>query len=81
MKPLGRLGVAKRRRRAQPDVSFGWIAQQMPIRQDADREQYLEGFRRAGLDWSLQLASRSFTAPSRSTETSCDTPRSAMVTP
>jgi len=50
MKPLGRLGVAKRRRRAQPDVSFGWIAQQMPIRQDADREQYLEGFRRAGLD-------------------------------
>jgi hypothetical protein len=28
-----------------------------------------------------QLASRSFTAPSRSTETSCDTPRSAMVTP
>ena len=50
MKPLGRLGVAKRRRRAQPDVSFGWISQQMPIRQDADREQYLEGFRRAGLD-------------------------------
>ena len=28
-----------------------------------------------------QLASRSLTAPSRSTETSCDTPRSAMVTP
>jgi hypothetical protein len=28
-----------------------------------------------------QTASRSFTAPSRSTETSCDTPRSAMVTP
>jgi 4-carboxymuconolactone decarboxylase len=28
-----------------------------------------------------QLASRSFTAPSRSTETSCDTPRSAIVTP
>jgi hypothetical protein len=26
-------------------------------------------------------ASRSFTAPSRSTETSCETPRSAMVTP
>jgi len=28
-----------------------------------------------------QLASRSFTAPSRSTDTSCETPRSAMVTP
>jgi len=28
-----------------------------------------------------QLASRSFTAPSRSTETSWETPRSAMVTP
>jgi hypothetical protein len=28
-----------------------------------------------------QLASRSLTAPARSTETSCDTPRSAMVTP
>ena len=28
-----------------------------------------------------QLASLSFTAPCRSTETSCDTPRSAMVTP
>jgi hypothetical protein len=30
---------------------------------------------------SYHTASRSFTAPSRSTETSCDTPRSAMVTP
>jgi len=37
-------------RRAQPNVSLDWIARQMPIREDADREQYLEGFRRAGLD-------------------------------
>jgi TolB-like protein/Tfp pilus assembly protein PilF len=37
-------------RRVQPNISLAWIAQQMPIRQDADREDYLEGFRRAGLD-------------------------------
>jgi TolB-like protein/predicted Zn-dependent protease len=37
-------------RRAQPNISLGWIAKQMPIEQDADREHYLEGFRRAGLD-------------------------------
>lgn len=37
-------------RRAQPDVSLAWIATAMPIRFDADREHYLEGFRRAGLD-------------------------------
>jgi TolB-like protein len=36
-------------RRAQPNVSLGWIAGQMPIQHDADREHYLEGFRRAGL--------------------------------
>ncbi len=36
-------------RRAQPNISLGWIAVQMPIRHDADREHYLEGFRRAGL--------------------------------
>jgi len=30
---------------------------------------------------AAQLASRNRTAASRSTETSCDTPRSAMVTP
>jgi TolB-like protein/cytochrome c-type biogenesis protein CcmH/NrfG len=39
----------------QPDVaaaafSRAWIATHMPIRHDADREHYLEGFRRAGLD-------------------------------
>jgi tetratricopeptide (TPR) repeat protein len=37
-------------RRAQPNISLAWIANQMPIKQDADREHYLEGFRRAGLD-------------------------------
>ncbi len=36
-------------RRAQPDISLAWIAAQMPIKHDAEREHYLEGFRRAGL--------------------------------
>jgi TolB-like protein len=36
-------------RRAQPNVSLDWIAKQMPIEHDADREHYLEGLRRAGL--------------------------------
>ena len=35
-------------RRAQPNISLAWIANQMPIKQDAEREHYLEGFRRAG---------------------------------
>jgi TolB-like protein len=37
--------------RAQPNISLAWIADQMPIKRDADREHYLEGFRRAGLDY------------------------------
>ena len=37
-------------RRAQPNISLAWIANQMPIKQDADREHYLEGFRRAGME-------------------------------
>jgi hypothetical protein len=37
-------------RRAQPNISLGWIASQMPIKLEADRERYLEGFRRVGLD-------------------------------
>ncbi len=37
-------------RRAQPNVSLAWIAANMPIRDDAEREHYLEGFRRAGLE-------------------------------
>jgi TolB-like protein/cytochrome c-type biogenesis protein CcmH/NrfG len=36
-------------RRAQPNISLAWIESQMPIKRDADREHYLEGFRRAGL--------------------------------
>ena len=36
-------------RRVQPNISLAWIADQMPIKQDADREHYLEAFRRAGL--------------------------------
>src|ERR1700733_13991548 len=36
-------------RRAQPGISLAWITEQMPIRLDAEREHYLDGFRRAGL--------------------------------
>ena len=37
-------------RRAQPNISLAWIANQLPWKLDADREHYLEAFRRAGLD-------------------------------
>ena len=37
-------------RRAQPSISLAWIAREMPIKQGVEREHYLEGFRRAGLD-------------------------------
>jgi TolB-like protein len=50
----GRFDVAKASllelRRAQPNISLKWIAHQMPIKQDTDREHYLEGFRRAGME-------------------------------
>lgn len=36
-------------RRSQPNISLAWIATQLPWKHDADREHYLEGFRRAGL--------------------------------
>jgi TolB-like protein/cytochrome c-type biogenesis protein CcmH/NrfG len=36
-------------RRTQPNLSLAWITTQLPWRNDADREHYLEGFRRAGL--------------------------------
>jgi TolB-like protein len=36
-------------RRAQPNISLAWIASQMPIKLEAEREHYLEAFRRAGL--------------------------------
>jgi hypothetical protein len=51
-------------RRVQPNISLAWIASQMPIKLDAEREHYLEGLRRAGLDylrppamWTAQCAS------------------------
>ena len=37
-------------RRAQPNISLAWIADQLPWKLDADREHYLEAFRRAGLE-------------------------------
>jgi hypothetical protein len=37
-------------RRAQPNISLSWIANHMPIQSDAERDHYLEAFRRAGLD-------------------------------
>jgi TolB-like protein len=37
-------------RRTQPNISLAWIANQLPWKVDADREHYLEGFRRAGLE-------------------------------
>jgi TolB-like protein/Tfp pilus assembly protein PilF len=50
----GQIDVAKAAlqelRRAQPNISLNWIAKQMPIKTNVEREHYLEGFRRAGLD-------------------------------
>jgi TolB-like protein/cytochrome c-type biogenesis protein CcmH/NrfG len=50
----GRIEVAavalQELRRVQPNISLAWIASEMPIKQDAEREHYLEAFRRAGLD-------------------------------
>jgi TolB-like protein/class 3 adenylate cyclase/Tfp pilus assembly protein PilF len=37
-------------RRIQPNISLAWIASQIPTKLDAEREHYMEGFRRAGLD-------------------------------
>jgi hypothetical protein len=36
-------------RRAQPNISLSWIATEMPMGREADKEHYLEGLRRAGL--------------------------------
>lgn len=36
-------------RRTQPNLSLDWIATQLPWANSADREHYVEGFRRAGL--------------------------------
>jgi tetratricopeptide (TPR) repeat protein len=37
-------------RRAEPNISLGWIAKQMPIQHVSEQKHYLDGFRRAGLD-------------------------------
>jgi hypothetical protein len=37
-------------RRVQPNISLAWVAGQMPIKLPVDREHYLEGFRRAGME-------------------------------
>ena len=37
-------------RAVQPNISLAWIAREMPIERDVDREHYLEAFRRAGLE-------------------------------
>jgi TolB-like protein/cytochrome c-type biogenesis protein CcmH/NrfG len=37
-------------RRAQPNISLAWIAKQIPFKFDADRDRYLDGLRRAGLE-------------------------------
>jgi TolB-like protein len=36
--------------RAQPNISLDWIAKKIPFKLDVDRERYLEGLRRGGLD-------------------------------
>jgi TolB-like protein len=45
---LGERALAELRR-VQPNISLDWIAANIPIRHAAEREHYLEGFRRAGL--------------------------------
>ncbi len=37
-------------RRVQPNVSLAWIASELPIRQPAELQHYLDGFRRSGLE-------------------------------
>jgi TolB-like protein/cytochrome c-type biogenesis protein CcmH/NrfG len=37
-------------RRAQPNITLAWIASELPMKHRADREHYLEGLRRAGLE-------------------------------
>ena len=37
-------------RRAQPNISLAWIAKEIPFKRDVDRDLYVEGFRRAGLE-------------------------------
>jgi TolB-like protein/Tfp pilus assembly protein PilF len=42
-------GALEALRRVQPTLSLSWLASEMPFKRDAEREQYLEAFRRAGL--------------------------------
>jgi TolB-like protein/Flp pilus assembly protein TadD len=37
-------------RRAQPNITLAWVASELPMKHLADREHYLEGLRRAGLE-------------------------------
>jgi tetratricopeptide (TPR) repeat protein len=37
-------------RRAQPNVSLAWVASQLPLKLEQEREHFLEGLRRAGLN-------------------------------
>jgi TolB-like protein len=37
-------------RRAQPNISLAWLLTQMPIKEAAEMQHYVEGFRRAGLE-------------------------------
>jgi len=39
----------KELKRVQPEISLEWIAKEMPFKHDAERQAYVEGFRRAGL--------------------------------
>ena len=43
-------GALQELRRAQPGISLAWLSEQMPIKESAQMEHYLAGFRRAGLD-------------------------------
>ena len=37
-------------RRAQPNISLAWVLTKMPIKEPAEMQHYVEGFRRAGLE-------------------------------
>jgi TolB-like protein/Tfp pilus assembly protein PilF len=43
-------GALRELRRGQPGFSLAWIAQNLPFKYKADRDHYLDAFRRAGLD-------------------------------
>ena len=43
-------GALRELRRGQPGFSLAWIAQNLPFKYEADRDHYLDAFRRAGLD-------------------------------